>query len=87
MYSWKRWKLGLLISCVTGIFSALATLGLVKDIGGWQQFVLILAIGIGKDGLLFLKQFPIESLPPDKDLNGLPNSTKTDPASGDTHGQ
>ena len=56
--NWKRWKLGLFVSCVTGIFGALATLGVVADIGGWKQFLLILAIGISKDALLFLKQHP-----------------------------
>ncbi len=60
--NWKRWKLGLFVACLTGIFGALATLGVVKDIGGWKQFMLILAIGISKDGLLFLKAHPVEDV-------------------------
>ena len=63
--NWKRWRLGLIVACLTGIFGALATLGVVKDIGGWKQFTLILAIGISKDALLFLKQHPVENMTDD----------------------
>ena len=63
--NWKRWRLGLLVACLTGLFGALATLGVVKDIGGWQQFLLILGIGISKDALLFLKQHPVENVADD----------------------
>lgn len=68
---WRSWKLGLIVAGLTGVFGALATLGVVKDIGGWQQFVLILAIGISKDALLFLKQHPVEAVED-------PNPTKPD---------
>lgn len=60
--NWKRWKLGLIVACLTGFFGALVTLGVVDAIS-WKQFAIIAAVGIGKDALLFLKQHPIESLP------------------------
>jgi len=61
--NWGKWRLGLIVACATGTLGALATLGVVKDIGGWKQFALILGIGAAKDVLLFLKAHPVESLP------------------------
>ena len=74
--NFKRWRIGLLVACLAGIFGAVTTLGIVKDVGGWKQFCLILAIGMAKDGLLFLTKHPVEALPPDKDLNGTAHFTK-----------
>jgi hypothetical protein len=66
--NFKRWRMGLLVACLAGMFGAVTTLGIVKDIGGWQQFALILAIGIAKDGLLFLTKHPVETIVTDTDL-------------------
>ena len=62
-YAWKKWKLGLAVAGVTGTLGALVALGVVKDIGGWKQFLLILGVGAAKDVLLFLHSHPVESLP------------------------
>jgi len=67
--NFKRWRMGLLVACVSGLFTVLATSLVVGEMT-LKQFLLLLAAGIAKDGGLFLKQFPIDSLPPDKDLNG-----------------
>jgi len=57
--SWKRWKRGLLIAVLTG----LAT-GVVAEAAGVtiKQLAVIVAVDIGKDLLLYLKQHPIESI-------------------------
>jgi hypothetical protein len=63
--SWRRWKMGLLVACLSGLFGALTTLGVVTDIGGWKQFLLILAIGAAKDAGLFLKTHPPDTITTD----------------------
>lgn len=58
-FSWKRWKMGLCVSCLTGFFTGLA--GLAAGIT-WKQFLIIVAVCIGKDAGLFLKQHPVDSI-------------------------
>jgi hypothetical protein len=66
--NFKRWRIGLVVACLSGLFGAVTTLGIATDIGGWKQFALILAIGMAKDGLLFLTRHPVESLTSDTDI-------------------
>jgi hypothetical protein len=66
--NFKRWRLGLLVACLAGLFGAVTTLGIATDIGGWKQFCLILAIGMAKDGLLFLARHPVDTISTDTDL-------------------
>ncbi len=54
---------------MAGLFTVFTTSLVMGDMS-WKQFLLLLAAGVAKDGGLFLKQFPIESLPPEKALNG-----------------
>lgn len=57
--SWKRWKRGLVVATLTGFATALA--GLMAGVT-WKQAGIILAVCIGKDWLLYIKQHPIESV-------------------------
>jgi len=57
--NWTKWKLGLLVACLTGVFSGLV--GLV--IGAtWRQICILLVVNLAKDGLLFLKQHPVDEV-------------------------
>lgn len=56
---WSAWKRGLIVACLTGLFTAVS--GLVAGVT-WRQFVVILAVCVAKDALLYLKQHPVEDL-------------------------
>lgn len=60
-YNWRRWKMGLLVSAITGACTAVAV-GLIVPNVTWKEAGLILAMSAAKDILLFLKQHPIESV-------------------------
>lgn len=59
--NWKRWKMGLFVACLTGIFSGLATLGIVDKVT-WKELLLLLLVNISKDALLFLKDHPVDTV-------------------------
>ena len=65
--SLKRWKLGLFIALLSGVFTGLIGLGVGMT---WRQILILMAVNIGKDGLLFLQQNPADKV----DLDGT-NST------------
>ena len=74
--NWKRWKMGLLISLLSGLFTGLIGLALnmtAKEIG---IFVLI---SIAKDGQLYLAKHPAEQISFDTDQikNPKPDNEKT----------
>lgn len=53
--SFKRWKMGLFIALLSGVFTGLIGLGVGMT---WKQILILMAINVGKDGLLFLQQNP-----------------------------
>lgn len=57
--NWKRWKLGLVVACLTGVASGLAALAIGVT---WGQFFILVAMNVGKDALLFLKDHPVENI-------------------------
>ena len=59
--SWKQWKFGLFVACLTGLATALAVGGIVSDMT-WKEGVLVCLASIAKDMVLFLKQHPSESV-------------------------
>jgi hypothetical protein len=59
--NWKAWKRGLSVAALTGLLTALVTLGVVKQIT-WEELALLLAIGAAKDVLLFLSKHPVEAI-------------------------
>ena len=56
---WSLWKKSLLVAMLTGLFTALS--GIAAGIT-WRQFGIILAVCVGKDALLFLKDHPVEDI-------------------------
>ncbi len=65
--SWKRWKVGLIVACVTGLLTGLATLEILDTITAKALLkILVFTIGlIAKDALLFLKDHPADQLDTD----------------------
>jgi hypothetical protein len=63
--SWKKWKLGLAVSLLSGVFTSMV--GLVVGLSH-QQILFMTLINVGKDGLLFLKDHPVESITSDTTL-------------------
>jgi len=59
--NWKAWKRGLSVAALTGLLTALITLGVVESIT-WEELALLLALGAAKDMLLFLKEHPVEKV-------------------------
>lgn len=59
--NWKRWKIGLLVSILTGIATAFAV-GLVIPTMTLKQGLFVLAGSIGKDLLLFLNQNQVKDI-------------------------
>jgi hypothetical protein len=57
--NWKAWKTGLLVSLLSGVFNGL--IGLAIDLT-WKQIGIMMLVSVGKDGLLWLKNHPIESV-------------------------
>lgn len=59
--SWRRWKLGLLVGLFTGILDG----GLVAFADpnlGWKPLLFLICVFVCKDGLMFLKQHPVEEI-------------------------
>lgn len=59
--NWHRWKMGLLVSVITGVCTAFAV-GLIVPSMTLKEGLLILAGSIAKDLLLYLKQHPIDQV-------------------------
>jgi hypothetical protein len=59
--NWRLWRIGLVVAIATGAATALVTLGVVNSVT-WSQLLLLLAVNIAKDALLFLKDHPVESI-------------------------
>ncbi len=57
--NWKRWKFGLFVAILTGLFTGLT--GIAVGIT-WRQALAIILVCIAKDGLLFLQQHPADSV-------------------------
>lgn len=57
--SWKKWKRGLVIALLTGAGTGLV--GLAVGVN-WEQAGILIAVSVGKDLLLYLKQHPIETV-------------------------
>ena len=59
--NWKRWKLGLIVACLTGLATAF-TVGVIVPSMTWREGGLVCLASIAKDVLLFLKQHPAEEI-------------------------
>lgn len=57
--SWQRWKIGLVVAILSGIFTGLV--GLAVGMTG-RQIAILLAVNVGKDGLLYLTNHPVEQI-------------------------
>lgn len=57
--SWKRWKIGLAVSLLSGLFTGL--IGLAVGLTH-QQVIILLVVNMAKDGLLYLKDHPIDNV-------------------------
>lgn len=60
-FSWKRWKLGLVVAIMAGAFQALVAWAASKSID-LKGVTLIFAANVGTSGLLFLNQHPVEDI-------------------------
>jgi len=61
--NFKRWKLGLFVALASGVFTGLIGIGVGMS---WRQILILLAVNVGKDGLLFFAQNPVEKIDLDK---------------------
>lgn len=59
--NWKQWKLGLLVSILSGIFTCFGVGAVVPGVT-WKQFGILIAGFIAKDALLYLKQHPADAI-------------------------
>lgn len=59
--NWRRWKLGLFVSVITGGCTAFAV-GLVVPTMTLREGLLVFAGSVAKDVLLFLKAHPPETI-------------------------
>lgn len=57
--NWRKWKIGLLVSFLTGLCSG--ALALAADLG-WRAIVFVFVTNIAKDCLLFLKSHPSDQI-------------------------
>ena len=60
--SWRRWKRGLLVAMMTGCMTGIISVAIGTT---WQQALVLLAVSVAKDTLLWLKTHPVEHLGPD----------------------
>lgn len=59
--SWRRWKLGLIVSIITGVFSG-GVVAFVAPTLSWKQILFILLYNICQNGMLFLTNHPVDKL-------------------------
>ena len=57
--SWRRWKLGVVIAAATGFFTGLLALGVGTP---WKGALLLLGASIGKDFVLWIQNYPVQSI-------------------------
>jgi hypothetical protein len=63
--SWRRWKRGLLVAMLTGCMTGIISLAIGTS---WEQALILLAVSVAKDTLLWLKTHPVENLGPDTNI-------------------
>lgn len=56
---WRKWKMGLLVSALTGALTGVV--GLAVGVTGRQAWMLV-AVSAAKDILLYLKAHPVEDV-------------------------
>ena len=61
IFSWRRWKLGLLVAGVTGLCTAFVA-GLVFPDMTMKQALVVILGSVAKDILLFLNQHPVTEI-------------------------
>lgn len=59
--SWRRWKLGLIIGCLTGVFSG-GVLAFVDSSVALKTILFMIAYNICQNALLYLKDHPVEKI-------------------------
>lgn len=59
--NWKRWRISLAVAALTGVLTGIVTLGVVDKVT-WKELLILLAVNMGKDMLLFLKEHPVEKV-------------------------
>lgn len=57
--SWRRWKVGAGVACLTGFFTGIIGLAVGTP---WKGALLLLAASIGKDFILWQKDHPVEKV-------------------------
>ncbi len=62
--NWRRWKLGLIVAAIIGFFTACGAAAIL-DVKLNAQFFLFFLGLIGKDVIMFLKDHPVDAIPPD----------------------
>lgn len=74
--SWRRWKLGLLIAILTGLFTGLSYLEAldVITVKTVVKFALVTLAVIGKDGVLFLQNHPVDEVEDDREKQTPPTA-------------
>jgi len=78
--NWKKWKLGLLVAGLTGLFNGVVCM--VVDMTA-KQIAFVLIVSFAKDALLFLKQHPAEQI--SFDTNSITRTgNNTPPPDGST---
>lgn len=58
---WKRWKMGLAVSALTGCLMGVTTL-LVDQSISLRGIIILLVVNAAKDVLLFLKEHPVDAI-------------------------
>jgi hypothetical protein len=57
--NWKKWKMGLLVAIIAGIFQGLAGLAIGITL---KQAGMLFALNVGASGALYLKDHPFDSV-------------------------
>ncbi len=70
--SWRRWKLGLCIGLIMGLFDG-GLVAFVNPIIGWKPLLFLILYFICKDGLNFLTKHPLETITSDTEIMKKPN--------------
>lgn len=65
--SWARWKLGLLVGLLMGIFDG-GVVAFIDPTLGWKPLVFLILYFVCKDGLNYLTKHPIDEI---KDVTEL----------------
>ena len=60
-FSWRRWKLGLVVAIITGACTALAVGAVVPTMTRREEWFVFAGM-VAKDILLFLKEHPVEDI-------------------------